>query len=130
MDFKTVATLGALATLPFGLLFLLAPAQAGALYGHLSPDAYTLFMGRLFGVNLLLFAGALWGARAVRDPDARRAVAVTLACLTTLGTAVTAWGVLSGAVNAMGWSSVAVYGFFILAWGRLALRGGEAGPTA
>ncbi|MDP3521297.1 MAG: hypothetical protein Q8S02_11815 [Hydrogenophaga sp.] len=125
MDFRTVATLGALVTLPFGLMFLATPAQAAALYGHVASEAYTLFMGRLFGVQLLLFGGALWALRGAREANVQRTAAMALASFTTLGTVVTAWGVLSGAVNAMGWTSVAVYGFFIVAWGRVALSAGQ-----
>lgn len=130
MDFKTVSGLGALATTPFGLMFLLVPEQAGALYGHTSSDAYTVFMARLFGTHLLLFAGALWGLRRLRDAHARRAVAATLTALTTLGTVISIWGVLSGAVNAVGWSSVAVYAFFIVAWGRQLAMSEEKSGTA
>ena len=129
MDFRAVATLGALMTLPFGLMFLAMPEQAAALYGHADAAPYTLFMSRLFGVNLLLFVGALWALRGARDPDLQRTAAILLATLTTLGTVVTAWGVLSGAVNEIGWSSVAVYAFFIVAWGRVALSAGQTRAT-
>lgn len=117
MDHKITATVGALATLPYGLMFLLAPAEAGALYGHTATDAYTLFMARLFGVQLLFFAAALWGLRALIDPAAQRSVAMALSLLSALGGGLAAWGVLTGAVGPMGWSTVAVYAFFVVAWG-------------
>lgn len=129
MEFRTVATVGALATLPYGLMFALAPAEVGAAYGHAASDAYTLFMSRLFGVQLLLFCAALWGLRGLGHAHSRQWVATALACLSGLGAAVTAWGAWSGAVNAMGWSSVVVYGVFVVLWAQQALASGAKPQT-
>ena len=63
----------------------------------------------------------MWGLRVLKEPDAQRQAAGLLAAATAVGLLVTLYAVVSGVMNAAGWSSVALYGFFVLAWVRLAL---------
>lgn len=130
MDFKTVATLGTVLSGSFGLAFSLAPAASQALYGANGTDAFTLLLGRYFGSELLLFAAALWALRSVRDARVQRQAALGIALGSLGGLLVTLLGLNNGALNAMGWSSVALYGFFVLAWGRLALGSTAPMPGA
>ncbi len=120
MDFKTVATLGTALSACFGLGFIVAPAASQALYGATGTDLFTLLLGRYFGSEMLLFAAALWALRSVSDPHVQRQAAMGIAAGSLCGLLVTSLGLGNGALNAMGWSSAAIYAFFVLVWGRLA----------
>lgn len=128
MNFKTVATLAAVLSAPFGLAFLAAPAATAALYGAAPSDPVTLLIGRYFGSEVLMYAAAAWSLRALESASARRAAAGALALATATGLAVTLSGLLSGTMNALAWSSVALYGCFVAAWCLLALQAGRPVP--
>ena len=125
MNHRLVCTLGLWASAPFGVAFLLAPLLVGSVYGAMPADAFTSSLGRYFGSELLLFSAALWALREVRDPAAQRKAAVGIAFGSIVGLAVTLHAALTGTMNAMAWSTVAIYAFFTWAWGRLALAGGS-----
>lgn len=122
MDFRTIATLASLISVPFGLGFLLAPAASAALYGAAPPDAFTSLLARYFGSEVLMYAAALWAVRDLHEPQSQRRAAGFIAAATLAGLGVTLLGVTSGTLNALGWSSVALYGFFVVAWARLAMQ--------
>ena len=122
MDFKTLATLGTVVSGLFGAAFALAPGAAQSFYGSNGSDPFTLLLGRYFGGEMLLFTAALWALREVHDEDVQRLAASGMAAGSVIGLAITSLGLGNGALNAMGWSSAAIYLFFALAWGRLALR--------
>lgn len=121
MDFRSLAALAAIAALLFGIGLVVVPAQTAAVYGATESDPWHVLSGRCFGTALLMFAAALWGLRDLTQPDAQRRVAGLLAAATAVGLIVTLYAVIGGVMNAAGWSSVALYGFFVLAWIRLAL---------
>jgi hypothetical protein len=121
MDFRSLATLAAIAALIFGLGLLVSPAQTAAIYGAGASDAWHLLSARYFGSALLMYGAALWGLRELTEPDAQRRAAGVLAVATAFGLIVTLYAVVGGVMNAAGWSSVALYGFFVVAWARLAL---------
>lgn len=121
MDFRSLATLAAIAALIFGFGLLVSPAQTAAIYGAGASDAWHLLTARYFGSALLMYGAALWGLRALTDTDAQRRVAGLLAAATAVGLLVTLYAVIGRVMNAAGWSSVALYGFFVVAWARLAL---------
>ncbi len=126
MDFKTVATLGAVLSGLFGVGFGLAPAASQALYGATITDPFTLLLGRYFGSELLLFCAALWALREVLDERVQRRAALGISAGSVCGLLVTSLGLGNGSLNAMGWSSAVIYLFFALAWGRLAMTIGSA----
>ena len=121
MDFRSLAALSAITALIFGLGLVIAPAQTAAIYGAAAADPWHVLSGRYFGAALLMYAAALWGMRALTEPDAQRRAAGMLAAATAVSMLVTLYAVIGGVMNAAGWSSVALYGFFVLAWTRLAL---------
>jgi hypothetical protein len=128
MNFKTLSTLAAVLSAPFGVGFLVAPGFAASMYGVVPDDAFTLLVIRNFGSGWMMFAAATWGLRALTDPVAQRAAAGVIALATLTGLAVTLHGLATGALNPLGWSSVALYGFFVVAWSVLALR--SSGSTS
>lgn len=120
MNYRALVTLGIAVCLPFGLAFVLVPTPVAALYGVHTADPGAVLMTRYFGATMLMYAAALWAARDLRDPAAQRRAAAALAAAVACGLVVTMHGVVGGALNALGWSSVGIYAFFTLAWARLA----------
>lgn len=127
MEFRHVCTAAAVLSLPFGLGFVLAPAAMAAAYAVVPADPTTLLIGRYFGSETLMYAAAAWGLRGLRTANEQRAAAGALAAATLTGLAVTLQAVLAGTLNALGWTSVALYGGFALAWATLALRRADVG---
>lgn len=119
MDFRSICLYAAVLSALFGIAFVVAPGATGAMYGVVASDPGTLLVGRYFGAESLMFAAVVSGLRALTDPDAQRAAAKVIALATAVGLGVTLHGVLSGSMNSLGWSSVVIYGFFLLAWARI-----------
>jgi uncharacterized membrane protein len=119
MSFRTICTLGFWVTFLFGLSFVLFPAPLLALYGIAPVDAPLALMSRYFGSALLAYAAAIWGLRRMDSPVLQLAAAPWLAVSQLAGLLVSLQCVLAGTVNALGWSSVLIYGFFAVAWARL-----------
>lgn len=130
MDFRTTCTAASLISLPFGVAFLFAPGPAAALYGAVGSDPAFQTLGRYFGAEVLMYAAALWGLRALLEPVARRGAAGVLAAATAAGLGVSLHGVVGGMLNTLGWSSVGLYGFFALMWLRLAFASAPAARRA
>jgi hypothetical protein len=128
MEFRPVCTAAAALSLPFGLGFVFAPGATAALYTAVPDDPATLMVGRYFGSEMLMYAAAVWGLRGLQTLPEQRVAAGALVLATLFGVGVTLHGVLAGTLNALGWSSVALYGGFALAWATLALRGALGAP--
>ncbi len=112
----------------FGCAFIVAPAQLVALYGvGLTPG--TVGVSRLFGAALFGYGVLTWQARAAAPSDALRAIVLSLFIADGIGFFASLQGVLSGAVNAMGWSTVVLYGALCAAFGYFlfAKPGGAGG---
>jgi hypothetical protein len=129
MDFRTLATLAAALSAPFGLAFLLAPTATAALYGAMPGDAFSALLGRHFGVAFLMYAAAAWGLRDLRDPAAQRRAAALIAPATAAGLAVTLLGLADGTLNALAWSSAGLYALFAAGWARFAFGAPRRGAA-
>ena len=121
MNFHALCTLGLWVTALFGLGFVLAPGPLLSLYGIGPVDASVVLMGRYFGSALLAYAAAIRGFRSQTSPALQRAGAPFLAVVQAAGLLISLEAVLAGTVNAMGWSSVLIYGFFLVAWAHIAM---------
>ncbi|MGZ6142500.1 MAG: hypothetical protein ACXWLM_04135 [Myxococcales bacterium] len=108
MKIGTLFSVNAVIAGVFGIAFTLAPAQTLAPYGVELPFA-GLLVARLFGAALVGFGIISWLLRAA-DASAQRAAAIALTVADALGFLISLWGVLAGAINALGWSTVAIYG--------------------
>jgi hypothetical protein len=86
------------------------------LYG-VAPDQAITMMSRYFGAALVQIGLVLYLIRDVGDPRTQRGVVLGsfLGSLAGLVVALTAqfWGL----VNALGWSTVAIYGFLLIGYG-------------
>lgn len=122
MDFRTLAPFASALSLPFGVAFMLAPGPTGVSYGVVLADPASLLVGCYFGAEILMYAAATWALRALDDCVAQRRAAAVLALATMIGLLVSLLGVFSGALNSIGWSSVALFGGFATGRLRMALR--------
>ena len=108
MKLSMLFTITAIVTVAFGLAFVLAAPTLMSLYG-ITLSAGGLIVARLFGAALLGYAVLTWFARNARDSDARQAIVLALFIGDAMGFIVALLGQLSGAVNTLGWSTVAIY---------------------
>jgi uncharacterized membrane protein YdcZ (DUF606 family) len=92
----------------FGLAFVFAPAALLAQYGLEITPGFGL-VAQLFGAALIGFSILTWAARNAGDSDARRAIVFALFISDGIACAAALIGQLRGMVNALGWSTVAIY---------------------
>ncbi len=116
MSLRTVFTINAIVAVLFGLAFVLAPAAALSPYG-VTTDQAGLNISRLFGAATLGYAVLAWSARNAEDSAARRAIVLALFLGFAIGFFASLAGQLTGVVNALGWSTVAIYLLFALGYG-------------
>ena len=120
MKLSTMFIIYAIISAIFGLAFVFVPEASLALYGiTLSPGGIPI--ARLFGAALLEFALLSWFARNAGDSEARKAIILALFIGEVIGFIVVLYGQLSGVVNALGWSTVAIYLLLALGFGYFQL---------
>lgn len=116
MRLRTLLLIAGVLGLVFGLGFLLAPRPLLSLYG-VAADPTAVLMSRFFGAALVQLGLILYLIRDVPDLRTQRGVVLGsfLGSLAGLVVALTAqfWGL----VNALGWSTVAIYGFLLIGYG-------------
>ena len=110
MTIRTFFTILAVLSFLFGVGFVLALDQVLANYGIEHSPALAL-LGRLFGGALLALGVILWLARDLLDEAAIRAVLIGGLVGDVVNLVAAAMGTLSGAQNALGWSTVLIYLF-------------------
>jgi hypothetical protein len=116
MKLSTMFIIYAAISAIFGLAFVFVPETSLALYGiTLGPGG--ILIARLFGAALLEFALLSWLARNAGDSEARKAIILAVFIGEAVGFIVVLLGQLSGEVNALGWSTVAVYLLLALGFG-------------
>jgi hypothetical protein len=115
MRLNTLLLIAGLLALGFGLSFLLVPGIVLPIYG-LDPAPATVLMSRFFGAALVQLGTTLYLVREVHQPDARRALALAGIVGSAAGMAVALMGQLAGLVNAMGWSTVAIYALLLFGY--------------
>ena len=92
----------------FGLGFIFAPAKVLAQYG-LTVDAGFSLVAQLFGAALIGYAILTWTARNAGDSNARQAMVLALFVSDAVAFVLSLMAQLKGAVNSLGWSTVAIY---------------------
>jgi hypothetical protein len=116
MKLSTLFSIDAIVSAVFGLTFVLVPETVMSFYGvTLSPGG--ALVARLFGKVLLAVAVLSWLARNAGESEARKAIILSRFVCETAGLIVALHGQLTGVVNALGWSTVAVYLLFALGFG-------------
>jgi hypothetical protein len=116
MKLGVLLTVNAVVSMAFGLAFVLVPAEVLAFYSvTLTPG--TAVVARLFGSALVGYGVVAWLARTAAHSEALRAIVTGYFVGSAVGCVVALHGVLSGASNALGWSTLAIYGLFAVGFG-------------
>ena len=126
MRFSTLFTLNAIVAALYGLAFLIFPGALASLYGAaLGPGG--VYVARFFGAVVLGYAVLSWFAKDAVESGARRAIVLGFLVAWALGLVAALTGQLTGAVNALGWSTVLIYLLFTLGYGYfLFVKGSES----
>ena len=119
MKFPTLLTINAVLGLVYGIAFVLVPSTVLSIYG-ITTGPGELLMSQFFGVALLALGLMSWFIRNVIDSSAQRAVVLSALIADVVGVIVSLMGTLSGVMNSVGWTSVAIY--FLLALGFASLQ--------
>ena len=116
MKLRTLLILNTVIALAFSAGFLIAPGLVSEQYG-VEATAAMEYSGRLLGSAILGVAVLTWTARNAQDSTARRAIVLALLVMNVAGFLVTLVGQINGVVNAMGWSTVAIYLLLAIGYG-------------
>lgn len=103
----------------FGLAFLLGPQWLMLHYG-VTMTAEDAVIGRLFGASLLGYGVLTWTARNAGPSEARKAIVWALFIADAVGCVVSLFAQVGGLVNALGWSTVVIYGLLAIGFGMAA----------
>lgn len=106
----------AIIALVFGLGFLFIPALILSFYSAVALNEAGVFMARLFGSAILTYAAVLWFAADTPDSEAKRAIVKGFFYTMLIGLAVVLHFQLTGPINALGWTTVALYAFLAISY--------------
>jgi Na+-driven multidrug efflux pump len=110
MKIKTLLIINSIVATVFGVLFVIIPDQFLSLYGGdgvVNPQL--IYICQLFGAALIGFGLMTWTARDAADSAARKAIVLALFVSDIIGFVVALISQLNNVVNALGWSTVAIY---------------------
>jgi len=113
MKLSTFLMIAAVVALVYALGLILMPAFMASTYG-LGTSASEILLSRFFGVELLVLGLIVWLAKDLTGDSVRPIITGNLIG-NAVGTIIALMGTLSGVMNSVGWSAVAVY--FLLALG-------------
>ena len=118
---KTLMVINTIVALIFGIAFVLVPETVVSLYGVIA-SPQLLYMGQLFGGALIGFGVLTWLARSMAVADARKAIIPALFIGHGVGFVVALIGQIRWVVNAIGWSTVAIYLLLALGFGSFWMK--------
>lgn len=121
MTFKTLMVIKAVVCLVFGVLLVLVPGQLLKLLGA-TLGAGGMLTSREYGSCLLGNLMLCWFARNAERSPVRRAIILHLFVYDAVALIATLIAQLSGVMNTLGWSIVAVYFFFAAGFGYLLIQ--------
>jgi hypothetical protein len=116
MKLNTLMVVKAVVCLAFGVLLVVIPGPLMSLYGVTLDDGGML-MARLYGASLLGNLMLTWFSRNDPGSEALRAAVLGLFVYDAVGLVVALIAMLSGVMNALGWSVVAIYLVFTVGYG-------------
>ena len=108
MKFSTLMSIKSVVCLFFGIGMVLLPTTMMSLYGA-SLDSGGAFMAQLFGQAFFLLGLLLWLMRNTSEPSTVQAFSISLFFGDAVGVVVSVIAVLNGVLNALGWTTVALY---------------------
>lgn len=116
MKLNTLMIVKAIVCLVFGILLVAIPGPLMSLYG-VTFDAGGALMSRLYGASLLGNLMLTWFGRKDPGSQALDAAILGLFVYDAIGLVAAVVAVLSGVLNALGWSVVAIYLVFTVGYG-------------
>lgn len=117
MKLKNLFILNAVVCLVFGLSFVIVPDQALSLYGDDIVHGQFKYVGQLFGSALLVFSLTSWLVRNSAESTARSAIILSFFIGDAIGFVISLMNQIGGIVNALNWSTVAIYLLLALGFG-------------
>ena len=117
MKLKTLFIINFVVCLVFGIGFVFLPEQVISLYGNDAVTGQFKFIGQLFGSSLLTFGVISWLARNSTESNARDAILLSFFLGDFVGFIISLINQISGVVNALNWSTVAIYLLLSLGFG-------------
>lgn len=128
MKLASLFTANAVIATLFGIAFVVAPTEILALYA-VTVTPGTAVVSRLFGAALIGFGLIAWQARGAAPSDALRAIVLAFFVSEAVGFVASLHGQLTGAINALGWSTVVIYGALAAGFAYFSFQtGGAAAP--
>ena len=115
MTLRHLFTVNLFTAIFFGLMCALFPFWAANLYG-LETNPAAIWTTRLVGGSILGYATLLWYGRKVQSSDTRRAIGLALLVQDVIGLLASIEIQFSGAINALGWSNLLIYGLLSLGY--------------
>ena len=116
MKLNTLFIITAIVAVVFGLAFIFFAGQVYSLYG-VESNSLLNYMWELFGAALLAVGLIAWRSRNAADSDSRRAIIFSFFIADAVGFVIALVGQLNNVVNALGWSTVAIYFLLSLGFG-------------
>ena len=117
MKLKTLFIINFVVCLVFGIGFVFLPEKVISLYGNEVVTGQFKFIGQLFGSSLLTFGVISWLARNSTESNARDAILLSFFLGDLVGFIISLINQISGVVNALNWSTVAIYLLLSLGFG-------------
>ena len=121
MKIKSMMVIKAIIVIIFGLGFLFFTQPLMEFYG-MDVNSGGIATSRLLGQMYVLFALVLWFCRNTSEASTKKAFAISITIGDAIGTAVSLLAVLSGAMNFLGWSAVAIYLLFTIGFGYFVIK--------
>ena len=121
MKFNTLMSIKGVICLFFGIGMVLLPTTMMSFYG-VTLDAGGTVMTQLFGQAFFLLGLLLWLMRNTSDSSTVKAFSISLFLGDAVGVVVSLMAVLSGVMNALGWTTVALYLVIGLGFGYFWLK--------
>ena len=116
MNLKNLFLFNAIIALFFGVVFVLLPEDTMAQYGVKMMSKGAVLVARLFGSALLGLAIISWFARSF-SRDVQTDIILGLFVVAGVGFVISLLAQLDGAVNDLGWSTVAIYLLLAIGFG-------------
>ena len=129
MTFKLVCIINSVLAFGFGIAFVIAAEPTGAMYAIEGAPGLTpqgLLTANLLGAAFIGFGVVSFQARDAADSVARRAIALGFVVGDVVGAVMTILSITSGATNALGWSTVAIYALLAAGFGITGLAKSSA----
>ena len=118
MKLKHLLIINTVVCLVYGIILVLSPATMLSLHG-VAQDPGTRLMAQYFGSTLITMGLLTWFARNVADSEAQGVFILALLIGSVIGIVISVFGTVSGPMNAVGWSVVAIYILMALGFGYL-----------